>query len=65
MQLASTQVMEKINKGEGTLGLLVNDKQLYNDLDSTAKNLDELLKDMKLHPKRYVHFSVFGKNEKK
>ncbi len=61
----TNEVMDKINKGEGSLGLLVNDKQLYNDLDSTAKNLDGLFKDMKLNPKRYVHFSVFGKKEKK
>ncbi len=54
-------VMSKINKGEGSLGLLINDQKLYSNLDSSAKNLDELLKDMKANPKRYVHFSVFGK----
>jgi phospholipid/cholesterol/gamma-HCH transport system substrate-binding protein len=57
-------VMSKINKGEGSLGLLVNDQKLYSNLDASAKNLDELLKDMKANPKRYVHFSVFGKKNK-
>lgn len=54
-------VMDKINKGEGSLGLLINDEQLYQNLDKTAKDLDELLKDLKANPKRYVHLSVFGK----
>jgi phospholipid/cholesterol/gamma-HCH transport system substrate-binding protein len=57
-------VMSKINKGEGSLGLLVNDQKLYNNLETAAKNLDELLKDLKANPKRYVHFSVFGKKTK-
>ena len=56
-------MMAKINNGEGSLGQLVNNKSLYNNLDSTAFNLDALLKDMKENPKRYVHFSVFGKKE--
>ena len=60
----SNSIMDKINKGEGTLGLLVNDKQLYHDLDQTSKDLDELLKDLKANPKRYLHFSVFGKKQK-
>ncbi|MEP7264923.1 MAG: MlaD family protein [Bacteroidota bacterium] len=54
-------VMNKINKGEGSLGMLVNDQKLYTNLDDAAKNLDELLKDLKANPKKYVHFSVFGK----
>lgn len=58
-------ITEKINNGEGSLGLLVNDKQLYTDLDETAKSLDALLKDMKENPKRYVHFSIFGRKDKK
>lgn len=57
-------VMSKINKGEGSLGLLVNDQKLYNNLEAAAKSLDEMLKDLKANPKRYVHFSVFGKKEK-
>lgn len=61
-QFAST--MEKINKGEGSIGLLVNDKKLYNNLDSASASLDQLLKDFKERPKRYVHFSIFGRKDK-
>ena len=57
-------VMRKINRGEGSLGLLVNDKKLYENLAASSKDLDALLIDLKAHPKRYVHFSVFGKKEK-
>ncbi len=59
----TNEIMSKINSGEGSLGQLVNDKGLYNNLDSTATSLDALLKDMKDNPKRYVHFSVFGKKQ--
>ncbi len=55
------QVMEKINKGQGTLGQLVNNDTLYQHLDQSARDLDELLKDLKANPKRYVHLSVFGR----
>jgi phospholipid/cholesterol/gamma-HCH transport system substrate-binding protein len=58
-------VMKKINSGEGTMGKLVNDKTLYNNLNRLSADLDSLAIDFKKHPKRYVHFSVFGKNEKK
>lgn len=62
--LAETnQIMAKINKGEGSLGLLLNNDSLYNNLNSTAANLDKLLIDFKANPKRYVHFSVFGKKQ--
>lgn len=57
-------VMEKINKGEGSLGLLVNDKKLYNNLQNTVRSLNILLDDLKTHPKRYVSFSVFGRKDK-
>ena len=52
---------EKINNGEGTLGLMMNDPSIYNNLDRATRQLEELLQDIKLNPKRYVHFSVFGK----
>jgi phospholipid/cholesterol/gamma-HCH transport system substrate-binding protein len=61
----ASAVLDKINKGEGSLGLLVNDKRLYNHLDSASANLDKLFEDINAHPKRYVHFSVFGKSDKK
>jgi phospholipid/cholesterol/gamma-HCH transport system substrate-binding protein len=59
----SNEIMGKINRGEGSLGLLVNDTRLYNHLDSTAASLDALLNDLQKNPKRYVHFSVFGKKQ--
>jgi len=58
-------VVQKINSGEGSLGLLVNDKKLYNRIDGAAKQLDELLEDMKVNPGRYVSVSLFGKSAKK
>jgi phospholipid/cholesterol/gamma-HCH transport system substrate-binding protein len=58
-------IVNKINNGEGTLGLLINDKQMYENLSSASKNLDNLMMDLKQNPKRYVHFSVFGGGNKK
>ena len=57
--------MEKIEHGEGSLGLLVNDEQLYNDLTHAVKDLDYLLMDVRTNPKRFVRFSVFGGGDKK
>ncbi|HVS91479.1 MAG TPA: MlaD family protein [Mucilaginibacter sp.] len=54
----------KINNGQGSLSLLINDKQLYENLNSSSKHLDSLLIDLKAHPKRYVSFSVFGGGKK-
>ncbi len=63
--LTSTrEIMNKINDGDGTIGKLVNDSSLYANLDSTSSNLNVLIKDLKAHPKRYVHVSVFGGKEK-
>ncbi len=53
-------ILEKINSGEGSMGMLVNNDTLYQNLESSTKNLDKLLEDMRLNPGRYVHFSVFG-----
>lgn len=58
-------VVNKVNSGEGSLGLLVNDKQMYENLNNASKNLDNLIIDLKENPKRYVHFSVFGGGNKK
>ncbi len=55
-------IMDKINKGEGTVGMLINDKKLYTDLTKTNEALEALLIDLKEHPKRY--FSVFGRDKK-
>ncbi len=51
-------ILLKVNSGEGTLGSLVNNDTLYNNLESASKGLDLLLKDIKNNPKRYVNFSI-------
>ncbi len=56
-------IMQKINKGEGSIGMLVNNDTLYKKLESSAKNLDLLLEDFRLHPERYVKISVFGRKK--
>lgn len=54
----------KLNSKDNTVGLLFNDPTLYNNLSTTSANAASLLEDLKLHPKRYVHFSLFGRKEK-
>lgn len=54
----------KLNSKDNTIGLLFNDPTLYNNLSATTANAASLLEDLKMHPKRYVHFSLFGKKEK-
>ncbi|MGE5317775.1 MAG: MlaD family protein, partial [Chloroflexota bacterium] len=53
-----TATTDKIKDGKGSLGLLLNDDKLYNDLQQSSNQLDLLLKDIRLNPKRYVHFSL-------
>ncbi|MHA6280424.1 MlaD family protein [Salinimicrobium sp. CAU 1759] len=55
-------VTSKLNSGEGTAGKLINDPSVYNNLERATNQLDALIQDVKLNPKRYVHFSIFGKN---
>lgn len=55
---------EQLNNNQGTLGLLMRDPSLYNNLTSTMRSADSLLIDLKAHPKRYVHFSLFGRKDK-
>ncbi|MEO5650730.1 MAG: MlaD family protein [Ginsengibacter sp.] len=54
----------KINSKEGSLGLLLNDKTLYTNLEGTANKLNILLDDIRVHPKRYIGISIFGKKDK-
>lgn len=57
-------VTEKLNRRDNSVGLLLNDPELYNNLNATASNAASLLDDLQNHPKRYVHFSLFGKKDK-
>lgn len=59
----TNQIMTKINSGQGSIGLLLNNDSLYMNLNNSASDLDKLLIDFKANPKRYVHFSVFGKKQ--
>ena len=71
MNTLSTELNAKLNGRDNSLGLLMNDRSLYDDLNATVGSLnravgsgDSLLTDFKAHPKRYIHFSVFGKKDK-
>lgn len=58
------QLTAKLNSNNGTLGLLMNDASLYNNLSATMRDADSLVINLREHPKRYVHFSLFGKKDK-
>lgn len=58
-------VMQKMNNGEGTMGQLMTNDSLYKNLESVTRDLDKLLIDMEANPKRYVHFSLFGRKDKR
>jgi phospholipid/cholesterol/gamma-HCH transport system substrate-binding protein len=53
------EVVEKVNSGQGTIGLLLNDDKLYNNLQKASNNLNALLEDLQQNPKKYVRFSLF------
>lgn len=55
-------ITSALENGKGSMGQLLKDEQLYQNLKGASKQLDELLEDVKLNPKRYIHISVFGKN---
>jgi len=57
--------INKVNSTNGTIGLLLNDKKLYQNLENTTRSLNILLDDFRMHPKRYVNISVFGSKDKK
>jgi len=58
-------VLASVDNGEGSIGKLLKDEGLYNNLEGASKQMEQLLEDMKLNPKRYVHFSLFGKKAKR
>lgn len=58
------ELTSKLNSNNGTLGLLMTDPALYNNLNSTMRSADSLLINFRQHPKRYVHFSLFGRKDK-
>lgn len=60
----TAEMEQKINSKDGSMGLLLNDKGLYTNLNQTMESANALVTDLKAHPKRYVHFSIFGKKEK-
>ena len=57
------QISSSLASGEGTAGKFLNDDDVYQNLENATKQLEELIQDVKLNPKRYVHFSVFGKSK--
>lgn len=60
----TTSLNERFNSKDNSIGLLLNDTRLYDNLSSTMSSANELLIDLKAHPKRYVHFSIFGRKDK-
>ena len=56
-------ITDKLGRKDNTVGLLLNDTSLYKNLNATTANAASLLEDLRLHPKRYVHFSLFGKKD--
>ena len=60
----ASSIMTKINSGQGTMGMLINNDSLYRKLDKSSEDLDKLLKDLRINPERYVHISVFGRKDR-
>lgn len=60
----TTELMQKVNLGEGTLGMLINNDSLYTNLASASMNLDLLMEDIRLNPKKYVSFSIIERKDK-
>lgn len=60
----ANNLMTDLNSGKGTAGKLLHDNQIYENLEGATRQLEQLLQDIKLNPKRYVHFSIFGKRSK-
>lgn len=59
------ELFTRINRGEGSVGQLLNNDTLYQNLEASSRQLELLLQDLRINPERYVHISVFGRKEKK
>jgi len=59
-----SNVLENINNGDGSVSKLISNDSLFNNLNDASKSIDLLLEDIRLNPKRYIHFSIFGKKNK-
>jgi phospholipid/cholesterol/gamma-HCH transport system substrate-binding protein len=59
------EITGKINSGKGSIGLLLNDEALYNNLNNASKEMDNLMKDVKEKPGKYIKLSIFGKKGEK
>ena len=57
-------ILEKINDSNGTISKLIENDTLFQNLNNASKSIDLLLEDIRLNPKRYIHFSIFGKKDK-
>lgn len=64
LSTTTTLLNNKLNSRNNTLGLFLNDRGVYDNLNSTMRHADSLMIDLKAHPKRYVHFSIFGRKDK-
>ena len=58
------EILDKVNGNKGSMGALVNDREAYDNLNTSLKSLNDLITDLKQHPGRYVNISVFGKHSK-
>jgi len=63
--MSLSAILDKINQGEGSIGMLVNNKELYDKLESSSGELEQLIRDMKLNPHRYLNFSIFPPSGKR
>ncbi len=57
-------IVSKVNSNDGSIGMMLNDKKLYQNLENTSRSLNILMDDLRVHPKRYVTISIFGRRDK-
>lgn len=61
----ANDILTQVNSGKGTVGKLIKNDSIYNNLNKASEDLDKLLKDLRINPERYVHVSVFGRRDRK